>query len=65
MKWNKLDVTVKRLESLQSFKSFLLKLDRPTAKPTYNIHNPIGLKLFTRLRLGLSDRNEYNFKHNV
>ena len=30
----------------------------------YNIHNPIGLKLLTRLRLGLSHLNEHRFNHN-
>lgn len=57
MKWNKLDVTIRRSEFLQSFKRFLLKLDRPSAKPTYNIHNPIALKVLTRLRLDLSHLN--------
>ena len=30
----------------------------------YNIHNPIGLKLLTRLRLGFSHLNEHRFNHN-
>ena len=42
----------------------LRKVGRPTAKPIYNIHNSIGLKLLTRLRLGLSHLNEHKFKHN-
>ena len=54
---------IRRSETL-SFKHFLLKIGRPTAKPTYNIHNPIGLKFLTRLRLGLSQLNEHKFKHN-
>ena len=47
-----------------SFKSSLLKIGGPTAKPTCNIHNPIGLKFLTRLRLGLSHLNEHKLKHN-
>ena len=52
-----IDATIRRSEFLQSFKSFLLKLDRPSVKPTYNIHNPIALKVLTRLRLDLNHLN--------
>ena len=61
---NKLDMQIRRSESFLSFKNSLLKIGRPTAKPTYNIHNPIGLKFLTRLRLGLSHLNEHKFRHN-
>ena len=64
MEWSKLDVTLRKSESLRYFRNASLKIGRPTAKPIYNIHNPIGLKLFTRLRLGLSHLNEHKFKHN-
>ena len=33
-------------------------------KPTLNIHNPVELKLLTRLRLGLSHLNEHRFNLN-
>ena len=38
----------------------------PTRKPVYNIHKPTGLKLLTRLRLGLSHKLdlEHQFNHN-
>ena len=42
----------------------LLKIGRPTPKSVYSIHNPIGLKLLTRLRLGLSHLNQRIFNHN-
>ena len=29
----------------------------------FNIHNPVGIKLLTRLRLGLSHLNEHRFNH--
>ena len=64
LKWNKLDVQIRRSESFLFFKNSLLKIGQPTAKPTYSIHNPIGLKFLTRLRLGLSHINEHKFKHN-
>ena len=38
---NKLNIQIRRLEFLESFKNSLLKIGRPTAKPTYNIHNPL------------------------
>ena len=54
----------RRGQSFLSFKNSFLKIGRPTAKPTYNIPNPIGLKFLIRLRLGLSHFNEHKFKHN-
>ena len=33
-------------------------------KPTFNIYKPSGLKLLTRLRLGLSHLIEHRFNHN-
>ena len=32
--------------------------------PIYRIHDPNGLKLLTRLRLGLSHLREHKYKHN-
>ena len=32
--------------------------------PIYDIHDPVGIKFLTRLRLGLSHLNEHKFKHN-
>ena len=37
---------------------------RPTPNKTLNCHNPIGIKLITRLRLGLSHLRDHKFKHN-
>ena len=55
---------IRRSESSLSFKNSLQKIGRQTAKPTYNIHNPTGLKFLTRLKLELSHLNEHKFKHN-
>ena len=63
MEWNKLDVTLRKSEFLPYFRNALLKVGRPTTKRIYNIHNPISLKLLTRLRLGLSHLNEDKFKY--
>ena len=46
------------------FEKCLIKDWSPTLKPVYNILDPNGLKLLTRLRLGLSHLNEHKFNHN-
>ena len=47
-----------------TFRNALIKIGRPIPKPIYNVHNPVGLKLLTRLRLGLSHLNQHKFSHN-
>ena len=42
----------------------MLKIGRPNQCFVYRIHNPIGLKVLTRLRVGLSHLNEHRFNHN-
>ena len=46
------------------FKNVFLKIGRPTPKPVYDINDHNGLRLLTRLRLGLSHLNEHKFNHN-
>ena len=36
---------------------------RHCANTTFNIHNPYGIKLLTRLRLGLSHFRDRKFRH--
>ena len=36
---------------------------RPLPNSIFDIYNPYGIKLLTRLRLGLSHLNEHKFKH--
>ena len=62
--WNKLDVDVRKSKSYAIFLNTLLKLGRPNQNAIYNINNPVGLKLLTRLRLGVSHLNEHRFNHN-
>ena len=40
------------------FRNSLLKSGRPIPKPIYNTHNPTGLTLLNRLRVGLSHLNQ-------
>ena len=46
------------------FRKRMLNLIRPNCNETYGIHNPTGLKLLTRLRLGLNHLNDHKFNHN-
>ena len=64
-KWNKLDEKIKSATPFSLFKASLLKMGRPHANSTYRIHNPVGgIRLLTRLRLGLSHLNEHKFIRN-
>ena len=46
------------------FKKELLKFIIPEPNSTYNIKDTKGLKLLTKLRLGLSHLGEHKFRHN-
>ena len=62
--WNKLDRDIRNSDSLNVFKLSLLKFVRPVANSVFEINNPHGLKLLTRLRLGLSQFRYHKFRHN-
>ena len=53
-----------QLRSLEIFKKHLLNFIRPNSSNAFNINNPLGLKLLTRLRIGFSHLKEHKFKHN-
>ena len=57
--WNKLDWEIKNSESI--LKRILLFI-RPPANSTFNDHNSRGIKLLSRIRLGLSHLRECKFK---
>ena len=64
IEWNKIDKNIRKLESLNIFKKKKnLKFIRPSQNRVYNCHNPKGIKLLTRLRVGLSHLREHKFKH--
>ena len=62
--WNQLDPDIQKSSSLEIYKRALLKFICPTSANIYNIHHPRGLKLLTRLLLGLSHLREHKFRHN-
>ena len=52
--WNNIGNIIKSFESYSVFRKKNLNLIRPKCNDTCGIHSPTGLKLLTRLRLGLS-----------
>ena len=60
----KLDDSIGNSESIEIFKSKLLSLIHPVQSNIYSIFDEKGLKLLTRLQLGLSHLNEHKFCHN-
>ena len=62
--WNKLDPAIRHSESLSIFMENILHFIKPVPNTIYNCHNPQGVKLITRLRLGLRHLRENKFKHN-
>ena len=63
MEWNKLDWEIKNSESIATFKKRIRSFIRSSANSTFNCHNPIGIKLLLRLRLGLNHLREHKSKH--
>ena len=62
--WNNLDKNIQMSGSLNIFKRNLLNFIKPKRSFQYNIHHPYGLKLLTRLRVGLSHLRAHKFHHN-
>ena len=58
--WNNLDPHIRKSKRISIFKSNILKFIWPKPNNVYYCHNPEGIRLLTRLRLGLS---EHKFKH--
>ena len=52
--WNKIKKNIQKSESLNIFQKSILKFIRPSQNRVYNCHNPKGITLLTRLRVGLS-----------
>ena len=58
-----LDQNILNSENFFIFKKKLLKFIRPSGNSIFRCHNPKGIKLLTRLRLGLSHLREHKLKH--
>ena len=62
--WNKLDPKKRSCQFQESFRKALLNVIRPSENKIFNIYGQVGIKLLTRLRLGLSHLREHKFRHN-
>ena len=60
IEWNKINENIRKSERLNIFKKSILKFIQPSQNRVYNCHNPKGIKLLTRLRVGLSHLRERN-----
>ena len=60
--WNKLSWEVRNSKTIRIVLKRLL-VKRPSRNSIFDIYKPYGIKLLTRLRLGLSHLNEHRFKH--
>ena len=62
IEWNRLDIDIRKSDSISIFKKRILSFIRPLLNKVSNSHNPQGLKLLKRLQLSLSHLR-YKFKH--
>ena len=62
--WGKLSKFITGSLSLSVFKSRYLQFFSVSPNSIYKIHNPVGLKYLTRLRVGLSHLKSHKFLHN-
>ena len=58
-----LDQNIHNSESLNIFNKALFEFIRLSGSTAFNCHNPKGIRLLTRLRLGLGHLREHKFKH--
>ena len=62
--WNNLNAEIRKSVSYEVFKNSLLKFIRPSPNSLFNESDNLGIKLLTRLRIGLSHLREHKFNHN-
>ena len=63
IEWSNLDPNLRNSKSISVFKEKILNFIRPSPNSFFDCHHPKGIKLITRLRLGLSLLREHKFKH--
>ena len=62
IEWNKSDWRIKISKSVETFKKRILSFIRLSPNSTFSCHISKGIKLLSRLRLGLSHLREHKFK---
>ena len=63
--WNNLSPEIRKSVLYEVFKNSLLKFIRLSPNSLFNVSDSLGIKLLTRLRLGLSHLREHKFNHNL
>ena len=63
MEWKKLDPDKRICLSYNIFRKVLLNFIRPSENKICNIHDQVGIKLLTRLRLRSSHLHKHKFRH--
>ena len=62
--WNKFYSKTRNSASYLNFINPLINFVRPLENKIFNIHDQVGVKLLTRLRLSFSRLTEHEFRHN-
>ena len=64
IEWNNLDPTLRNSKSFVDFKNSILKFVRPSPSNAFNFNNHKGIRLITRLGVGMGHLREHKFKYN-
>ena len=62
--WKQLDLSIQSCQNISNLKRKLIQLVRPPKNSIFNIHDIMGTKLLTRLRIEFSDLRYHKFGHN-
>ena len=63
IEWNNVDHSLRNSKSISVFEEKILNFIRPYSNASFDCHSPRGIKLITRLGLGLSHLREHKVKH--
>ena len=61
--WNKLDRNIRSSSNYQISRKAFLKFLKSVGKKIFNINDPFGINMLTRLKLGFSHLREHKFRH--
>ena len=64
IEWNNLDPTPRNSKIFVDFKNSILKFIRPSPSNVFNCNSYKGIRLITRLRVGMSHLREHKFEYN-
>ena len=64
MEWNRIDFNIRNSTSCNVFTRVFLKFIRSEPNQVFNVESSDGLKLLTRISLGLSHLADHKFRDN-